>query len=409
MAEIWDVIGPMFDGVIEGGPATWVENEILVVDRNGFAEEAYFTWSYGAIHDDSGEQVVGILNVATEVTDKVLAERRAQVSAELVAALADAPSLRRCASAHAPVLGSHTEDHLGVDLVWAEGNGASRGKLDQLDDSPGSVGDGAVHMLPVLEPGLQEPTAHLHLTANPRRPWDASLQAYAELCASHVAMALSGLRRLQDERNRAEVLTALDTAKSDFFANVSHELRTPLTLIAGPVQDALADPTLEAEARERFELIRRNTDRLVGLVDRILDLTLSRPAPLRATHWCRPTWAISCVASPPTSGPRSSGWASTSPSSSTTSGENPRRCRHARAHRAQSAVERPQVHPARSDPAASRAPRRRLRDLRDRHRHRHRRGRPRPRLRPLPPAEPQRRTPLEGGRGHRAVARPASS
>ena len=63
-------------------------------------------------------------------------------------------------------------------------------------------------------------------------------------------MALSGLRRLQEERHRAEVLTALDTAKSDFFANVSHELRTPLTLIAGPVQDALSRPGSRGRSRE---------------------------------------------------------------------------------------------------------------------------------------------------------------
>jgi PAS domain S-box-containing protein len=282
--EIWDVIGPMFAGVVEGGPAIWAEEEILVVERFGFAEEAYFTWSYGAIHDDSGEHVVGVLNVATEVTDKVLAERRAHVSAELVAALAEAETPDDVRRRALGVLGSHTEDHLGVDLVWAEGErlfGASDGPGA---DEPGTVGDGAVHVLPVTEPGLQQPTAHLHLSANPRRPWDASLQTYAELCASHVAMALSGLRRLQDERHRAEVLAALDTAKSDFFANVSHELRTPLTLIAGPVQDALANPALAPEARERFELIRRNTDRLVGLVDRILDLTRIEAGAVEP-HW----------------------------------------------------------------------------------------------------------------------------
>jgi PAS domain S-box-containing protein len=282
--EIWDVIGPMFDGVLDGGPPTWVEDGILVVDRNGYAEEAYFTWSYGAIHDDSGEQVVGILNVATEVTDKVLAERRAQVSAELVAALADVGTTDEVRRRTLDVLGSHTEDHLGVDLVWAEGTAARAGIANGPDEPFGSLGDGAVHVLPVIEPGLHEPTAHLYLTANPRRPWDVMLQDYAELCASHVAMALSGLRRLQDERHRAEVLTALDTAKSDFFANVSHELRTPLTLIAGPVQDALKNPDLGDEARERFELIRRNTDRLVGLVDRILDLTRVEAGAVEA-HW----------------------------------------------------------------------------------------------------------------------------
>ncbi len=261
--EVWDVIGPMFDGVLGGGPATWVEDELLVVDRFGFLEEAYFTWSYGAIHDADGH-VVGILNVAVETTDKVLSVRRAGAAVELFDALigAGAPESREQVRERTlDVLRTKTADHLDVQLVWLDGNGAAPGA------EPG------VHVVPVLEPGLTEPTALLRFDANPRRPWDAQLQAYAELCASHVATALSGVRRRTDDRAREEALAELDVAKSDFFANVSHELRTPLALIAGPVQDALAADGLDDDTRRRFEMIARNTERLTGLVDRILDLT----------------------------------------------------------------------------------------------------------------------------------------
>ena len=260
------------------------------------------------------------------------------------------------------VLASHTEDHVGVDLVWAEGaiagpagSAASTSSAGPAG-SAGSVGDGATHVLPVIEPGRRGPTAHLHFTANARRPWDPALQAYAELCASHVAMALSGLRGLQDERQRGEVLAALDSAKSDFFANVSHELRTPLTLISGPVQDALNDPGLEGETRERFELIRRNTDRLVGLVDRILDLTRVEAGAVEA-HWVRADI-----------GELLRGLAANFRPAIERLGldftveldeldrDTYRRRRHARAHRAQPAVERAEVHAARDDRAAPRGP-----------------------------------------------------
>lgn len=272
--EIWDVIGPMFDGVLAGGPATWVEDEMLVIDRFGFMEEAYFTWSYGAIRDATGH-VAGVLNVATETTAKVISERRTDVSARLVETLADAQTPEDVRLRTLGVLGSQTHDHLESDLLWC-GPG---------ETAPAAVADGnAVHVVPVVEPGLVEPTAHLLLTENPRRPWDAQLQVYAELCASHVAMALSGMRRLQDERHRSDSLAELDVAKSDFFANVSHELRTPLTLIAGPVQDALAADGLDAEQRQRFELIRRNTERLTELVDRILDLTRVEAGAVEP-HW----------------------------------------------------------------------------------------------------------------------------
>ena len=275
--EVWDIIGPMFDGVTSGGPATWVEDALLVVNRSGVLEEAYFTWSYGAIHDDDG-RVVGILNVATETTAKVVAERRANASADLVETLADARSaddVRRRALA---VLGSHTHDHVTADIRWT-GPGEAAGQGETRIDA-----DEVVHVIPIVEPGLVEPTAQLLVTDNARRPWDLQLQVYAELCASHVAMALSSIRHLQEERRRNEVLAELDAAKSDFFANVSHELRTPLTLIAGPVNDALAADGLDPEQRQRFELILRNTERLTGLVDRILDLTRVEAGAVEP-HW----------------------------------------------------------------------------------------------------------------------------
>jgi PAS domain S-box-containing protein len=265
--EVWDVIGPMFDGVLGGGPATWVEDELLVVDRFGFLEEAYFTWSYGAIHDADGH-VVGILNVAVETTDKVLAVRRAGAALELFEALIGGvvPETREQVRERTlDVLRTKTADHLDVELVWLDGNGSGDGA------EPGA--EIGARVVPVLEPGLSEPTALLRFDANPRRPWDALLQAYADLCASHVATALSGVRRRTDDRAREEALAELDVAKSDFFANVSHELRTPLALIAGPVQDALAADALDDDTRRRFEMIARNAERLTGLVDRILDLT----------------------------------------------------------------------------------------------------------------------------------------
>lgn len=77
-----------------------------------------------------------------------------------------------------------------------------------------------------------------------------------------------------------ERLKRLDTMKSEFFANVSHELRTPLTLILAPLDDRLQHPATAAE-RELFAGIRRNADRLLRLVDDLLDLSRIEAGHLR--------------------------------------------------------------------------------------------------------------------------------
>ncbi len=77
-------------------------------------------------------------------------------------------------------------------------------------------------------------------------------------------------------RNRQKVamkLQELDSAKSNFFANISHELRTPLTLIKGPIEGQLSKKELDDESYTNLLMVNRNTDRLIELVDQLLDLS----------------------------------------------------------------------------------------------------------------------------------------
>jgi two-component system phosphate regulon sensor histidine kinase PhoR len=64
---------------------------------------------------------------------------------------------------------------------------------------------------------------------------------------------------------------ALEKTKRDFVANVSHELKTPLTAIRGFVE--AMEPRAEAENRPYLEIIRRNTDRLIAIVEDLLTLS----------------------------------------------------------------------------------------------------------------------------------------
>ena len=74
-AEIWDDIGPRIDGVLSTGQATWDEALLLFLERSGYPEETYHTFSYSPLRDDDG-QVVGMLCVVSEDTDRVIGERR---------------------------------------------------------------------------------------------------------------------------------------------------------------------------------------------------------------------------------------------------------------------------------------------------------------------------------------------
>jgi PAS domain S-box-containing protein len=87
-AEIWDIIGPQIDRVMMGRGATWQENALVPITRNGRLEEVYWTYSYGPIDDEAAPNGIGgILVVCTETTEQVVSRRRATEDIERLAQL----------------------------------------------------------------------------------------------------------------------------------------------------------------------------------------------------------------------------------------------------------------------------------------------------------------------------------
>jgi hypothetical protein len=106
--EVWPVIGPQVEAVMRRGEASWHQRVQLMVERNGYPEEAYFTWSHSAVPGEGG-QVGGVLCVVMEETAAVLGELE---RARLVAERARADEQSRT------ILESITDAFFAVDEAW---------------------------------------------------------------------------------------------------------------------------------------------------------------------------------------------------------------------------------------------------------------------------------------------------
>ena len=74
-AEIWHIIGPQIEQVMAGGAATWHQNALVPITRNGQQEDLYWTYGYSAIPDPtSATGIGGVLVVCTETTPSVMTE-----------------------------------------------------------------------------------------------------------------------------------------------------------------------------------------------------------------------------------------------------------------------------------------------------------------------------------------------
>ena len=319
-AEIWDDIGPRIETVMRTGVATWDESLLLFLQRSGYTEETYHTFSYSPLTDDVGA-ISGMLCVVSEGTEQVVGERRMATLRELGSESTAGRDEREYLRAAARHLAANNQslpftlvylfgdDYQTAELVCNTGISADHPVapptldartqlpwwpvpdlrrdraviLDEIDTRFEHLPTGfwekpptqaALLSLPhPLQP--DRPYGFLVVGINRYRPVDEQYLSFLRLIAAQLASGVSSARAYVEERRRAEELAALDRAKTAFFTNVSHELRTPLTLLLGPAEDALADSeqSLPQLQRHRMEMIARNGERLLKLVNTLLDFS----------------------------------------------------------------------------------------------------------------------------------------
>mgnify|MGYP002477583113 CR=1 FL=1 len=144
-------------------------------------------------------------------------------------------------------------------------------------------------LMPIITEGSSLPKALLIVGLNPRRPFNAVMAQFFNLVSRTLSTGLLGIEVAEEQARKSRELSELNDARQAFFANISHELRTPLTLILGPLEDVLLSKTatLDAEDRDRLEVVQRNAHRLLNMVNTLLDFSRLESGKMNTTY--RPT------------------------------------------------------------------------------------------------------------------------
>nr|WP_242063487.1 ATP-binding protein [Nostoc sp. FACHB-892] len=318
-SESWDVIGPMITKVMTTGVPNWVEDQMMVVNRSDYNEEAHFSLSYSAVEDDEGV-IRGMLCVCSEVTQQVLGERHLRLQRDLAAKASDTRSINATCK---DILSTIAEYPLDVPFALLYLSDESCAKTIKLfgsvrviendDIAPKSVliqeSDGIwpfaqvmagqavvvenikryititggpwgeivdrALVLPIPSSNVNAPLGVLIAGISPNRALDEGYKSFYELLAGQISISLRNAGAYEEERKKAAALAELDRAKTAFFNNVSHEFRTPLTLMLGPLEDVLSrqNASLTIESRQQLQLVQRNSLRLLKLVNTLLDFS----------------------------------------------------------------------------------------------------------------------------------------
>jgi PAS domain S-box-containing protein len=313
-AEIWGDIGPRIARVLSTGEATWDTALLLFLERSGYPEESYHTFSYSPLRDDDG-RVVGMLCVVSEDTVRVISERRmatlrdlgsdpsvVSTEAEILAFtasqlnqnLSDLPFTLTYlfdddGAAHLAAASGMAQGHpaapttLAADStdLWPIGE-AARGEtvlIELAGNAYSALPSGNWRQPPTqalvvpLSPQGGGPSGFLVAGLNRYRPLDEVYRGFVTLVAGHIAAGVGLARSYHAQQRRAEELAELDRAKTTFFSNISHEFRTPLTLILDPVSQLRRAESIGQEIRDELEMVWRNGLRLTKLVNTLLDFS----------------------------------------------------------------------------------------------------------------------------------------
>ena len=317
--EIFDELMPLVD-IVFAGAATGVTNGRLMLERNGFVEECFFSWAYSPIRDEHGD-VIGLYNTCSETTDVVVGERRLAVVRELalranldgsVAAVVlateqvieasaadlpfgmlytvvdDAAALVGCAGVAAASACAPDVMHL-EEAKWPVFAAAREGRAILVDDVRARFGDvvGAAWpepvtqaiVVPVSSASAREQTV-LVVGLSPRLPVDDGYRAFVDAFARQVLASVAIARRIEQERHAlyaAELeqrrLEEDARSRDEFLAMLGHELRNPLAPVLNAVHLARHHNGVPVAVAPHLEMIERQATNLTRIVDDLLDVS----------------------------------------------------------------------------------------------------------------------------------------
>jgi len=320
-SEIWHILRPLIETPFNGGPATWMEDILLEINRYGYIEETHFTIAYSPVPDETiPGGIGGVLATVHEISEKVVSQRRIEALRDLSSRATEAKTAEEACRIATDTLAKHSRDvpfallylvnadqdvatlagSAGVDsnnlaqLHTVELNAASHqrrfGEAEDfksthvVDDVSNYFIDGTPQgpwadpptqavVTPVRSNVAHQLAGLLVVGVSSRLKLDDAYLSFIELAASQIATAVANARAYEEERKRAEALAEIDRAKTTFFSNVSHEFRTPLTLMLAPLEDAIADNNLPPPLHAQLEVAHRNSQRLLKLVNSLLDFS----------------------------------------------------------------------------------------------------------------------------------------
>jgi len=246
LPDLWTKLKPQFQSILTEGESISSANELVLINRNGYAEECYFTFSHSPLFDDNGH-INGVFTVATETTDTIINARHLDTFNRLALKISDKKNISDIYKGTLELMYKNTLDFPFAMLyqVAEDGNTASlfgcsgiqlphssvpetiqlspNGKLgsrnflkcfetnqavsvhdtrDRLGDMPSGSWNSPPEenlIFPISYPGKKHPYAILVIGINPHLRLNEKYKTFFQLLVDQIATEISNLLALQEQ------------------------------------------------------------------------------------------------------------------------------------------------------------------------------------------------------------------
>lgn len=272
-AEIWHDISPLVERALQG-EATYADRMYLVMNRHGYEEPTWFTFSYSPVRNEDGT-VGGMYCACVEVTDQVLAEKYRDAENERLRGLfAQAPGIM--AVLRGP---EHVFELTNGSYMQLVGHRQILGRSAR-DALPEVVGQGFLELLDRVyasgEPFVGK-ALPVRLQREPEGPLEERYIDFVYQPIRDAAGNVSGIfvegadvtsRKLVEDE-----LRAANTQKDQFLAMLAHELRNPLAPIGAAAQLLQMGQLDPERMRNTSRIIARQVEHMTHLINDLLDVS----------------------------------------------------------------------------------------------------------------------------------------
>jgi PAS domain S-box-containing protein len=272
-SEIWADLAPLIERALEG-EATYVERLPLTMNRRGYFEQTWFTFSYSPVRDESGA-VAGMHCACVEVTAQVLAEKyRNEENERLLALFEQAPGFM--AVLRGPDLVFELTNKAYLQLV---GHREIIGKPVR-EALPEVEGQGFLDLLDQVRASDRPFVGHglsIRLQREPHGPLeerfvDFVYQPIHDAYGKVVGIFAEG-SDVTERKMAEDELRAANRQKDQFLAMLAHELRNPLAPITTAAQLLKLGRLDRDGIQNASDIIARQADHMTELVNDLLDVS----------------------------------------------------------------------------------------------------------------------------------------